>query len=253
MFSSMKGDVQLIHTLLKHGPNINAKDVNNKNALFYAIDSGKGDNADVVMSLIKAGINVNEVEKVMGHSPLSLATYKNLKNTIKALLDNNANPNHISESTGDSVLHLAVANNNIDIVKMLLEKGANPIVSNKEGISLIEMALKHSSTDIYRILLEECNRRTQKEDNIAKELVSITVSSSKNKKNKENPAEEDSKDIFRNIINSMDDPNKGKKTMKTEILRKKIKYSFSPNIQIPFSFRKNNANMFISKMVIIRN
>jgi hypothetical protein len=243
MFASMKGDVQLMHTILKHNPNINAKDINNRNALFYAIDSGKGDNADVVMSLIKAGIYVNEVEKFKGHSPLSLATYKSLKNTVKALLDNSSNPNHVVESTGESVLHLAVSNHNVDIVKMLLEKGANPIVSSIDG-SPVEIALKQSNTDIYRFLIEEIDRRNQKEDEIVKELVSETQISSRKKKRKESPVEEDRKQILNNVFNSMDCLKKDKKTMKTEILKKNKKYPFS--LQIPFSVKKNNANMFIS-------
>jgi ankyrin repeat protein len=247
MFSSMKGDVQLIHTILKHNPMVNAKDINNRNSLFYAIDSGKGDNADVIMSLIKAGINVNEVEKVKGHSPLSLATYKSLKNTVKALLDNNADPNHVVEASGDTILHLAVANNNIDIVKMLLEKGANPIASNKEGKSIVEMALKQSSTDIYRILLEECNRKNQKENEIVEQLVSENITSSKKKKKVEPINEEERKNIMMSVMNSMDTIKKDKKIMKTEFLKKIKKYEYSPNIQIPFSFHKNKANMFISK------
>src|SRR5690349_12371250 len=113
MFASMKGDVQLIHTILKHKPNINMKDINNRNALFYAIDSGKGDNADVVISLINAGVNVNEVEKQKGHSPLTLATAKNLKSTVKAILDNKADSNHIVESTGNTALHYAIQNSNL--------------------------------------------------------------------------------------------------------------------------------------------
>jgi ankyrin repeat protein len=241
----MKGDVQLIHAILKHNPNINARDINNRNALFYAIDSGKGDNADVIMSLIKAGINVNEVEKAIGHSPLSLATYKNLKNTVKALLDSNADPNHIIES-GDSVLQIAVANNNLDIVKMLLEKGANPISSNKEGNSLIEMALKHSNSDIYRILLEEVNRRNQKENEIVKELVSENNTSSRKKKKRESPVEEDRKAILMNVLNSMDQHKKDKKTYKIEYMKKSKKYTYSPNIQMPFNIQKNKANMYIS-------
>jgi ankyrin repeat protein len=247
MFSSIKGDVQLIHTILKHNPMVNAKDINNRNSLFYAIDSGKGDNADVIMSLIKAGINVNEVEKVKGHSPLSLAVYKSLKNTVKALLDNNADHNHVVESSGDTILHLAVANNNIDIVKMLLEKGANPIASNKEGKSIVEMALKQSSTDIYRMLLEECNKKNQKENEIVEQLVSENITSCKKKKKVETLNEEERKNIMMSVINSMDTLKKDKKTMKTEFLKKIKKYEYLPNIQIPFTFHKNKANMYISK------
>ncbi len=61
MFSSIKGDVQLMYTILKHSPNVNAKDISNKNALFYAIDSCKGNNADVVISTKSS--NIQEFEE----------------------------------------------------------------------------------------------------------------------------------------------------------------------------------------------
>ncbi len=201
--------------------------------------------------MIKAGVNVNEIEKCKGHSPLSLATYKNLKNTIKAILDNNGDPNFILESSGDSILHLAISNNNLEVVKILLEKGANPIVINKEGVTTIELALKHSSTEIYRILIEESNKRNQKENEIVNDLITEQVSSGKKKKFKETKEEEvNVSGVLLNVLNSMEVPKKCKKQLKIDYLKKNKKYKFSPNIQIPFTVRKNSTsnqlNMFIS-------
>jgi ankyrin repeat protein len=191
MFAAMKGDVQLLHTILKHKPNVNLKDTNNRNALFYAIDSGKGDNADVVMSLIGAGINVNEIEKLKGHSPLSLATSKNLKSTVKVLLDCGAFANHVVESSGNTPLHYAVQNASLEMVRMLIGREANINVINNDNLSPIQIALGLTSTDIYKVLVEEINRRDVKENEIVKDLMMTeqlqhaTGTSSNKKKKKE--------------------------------------------------------------------
>jgi ankyrin repeat protein len=276
MFASMKGDVQLIHTILKHKPNVNMKDINNRNALFYAIDSGKGDNADVVISLIKAGVNVNEFEKLKGHSPLTLATSKNLKNTVKAILDNKGDPNHVVESTGNSSLHFAIQNSSLDIVKMLISREANVNVINNDNITPIAMALNLSSTDIYKILVEEINRVNVKENEIVHDLIteeanSNPTSSTKKRKKEQSNEIVYNKDVNREenneiIINDNNDIKKQitytnvakklKKPTKIEFIEfiknkkqnpRKLSNSSSYGLEIPFSFnRQNETNSFNS-------
>jgi ankyrin repeat protein len=261
MFASMKGDVQLIHTILKHNPNVNMKDINNRNALFYVIDSGKGDNADVVISLIKAGINVNEVEKQRGHTPLSLATVKNLKNTVKAILDNKGDPNHVVEPSGNTPLHYAVQNSNLEIVKLLIAAGANINVINNDNTTPISMALNLASTDIYKVLVEEINRQNIKANEIAQDLMSETTPTKKKKKNeivdnvnKEETNEANIEEIKKHINYSC--VNKKKKPTKIEFIEfikeknNKKKQNSSYNLEIPFTFNKNaeagSLNSFIS-------
>lgn len=172
MYASMKGDVQVIHSILKHKPNVNSKDVRNRNALFYAIDAEKGDNADVVLTLIQHGININEIDKESGHSPLTLAAFKNLKNTVRALVENKADVNHSIAITGDTALHFAVRNINIDIVVMLVSNNANIRALNINDESPISLALKHAPTDIYKLLVEEHNKHVKKEAEIVNDLIS---------------------------------------------------------------------------------
>ena len=84
MFAAKKGDLQLVDTILRHKPQINSKDLFGRNALFYAISAEKGDNADIILTLIKHKININDTEITYpqkgyeGHSPLTLATKLNL-------------------------------------------------------------------------------------------------------------------------------------------------------------------------------
>jgi ankyrin repeat protein len=54
MFASKKGDLQLVQWLLDKDVNVNIKDKQQRNCLFYAISSN-ADNADVVSALLAKG------------------------------------------------------------------------------------------------------------------------------------------------------------------------------------------------------
>jgi len=173
MFAATKGYLDLIDTLLKNikKDNVNVKDSFGKNALFYAILAEKGDNADIVYHLIKAGINPNEVDNVEGNTALIIATNKNMKDTVKCLLEFGANPN-IQNLSGNSALHVAVINNStsIDIIKLLIHYKANLELPNKENSNSLDLAVKLNKTNIYEILAIEKNLRESMEKTIIKEL-----------------------------------------------------------------------------------
>jgi ankyrin repeat protein len=199
MFACLKGDLQLIHTILKHNPNVNLKDSFQRNALFYAITADKGDNADIVLTLINSGINVNQTEKeskdgppLAGHSPLTLASQKNLRNTVKALLDNGADPDWTVLKDGNTAMHYAVRNSNIHIIEKLLSKNANPMAINKDNLTPLSLALKLSHTDIYKSLVEVHNKIAQREDESAQTLMTENkVNNNSSSKKKKKPKEAD--------------------------------------------------------------
>ena len=182
MYSCLKGDLQLVHTILKHNPNVNLKDSNNRNALFYSINADKGDNADIVLTLINSGINVNDPEKIGNiymHSPLTLATQKNMKNTVKTLLEHGADPNWVVEKDGNTALHLAVKNTNVEIIELLLQKGANLKIINNDNYTPLALALKISNTDIYQIIVEEHNKQAKIENDNVNNLLNEPISNNK--------------------------------------------------------------------------
>jgi len=178
MFAAKKGDLQLVDTILRHKPNINNKDVYNRNALFYAISAEKGDNADIILTLIKNKININDNEisysqkGFEGHSPLTLATKLNLKYTVKALLENNANIDYQIPLNGNAAMHFAVVNTNIEIVKMLITHKANIEIKNKENKNAIQIAMQNTNnTEIYTLLAEETNKQNQEKEKIAQDIM----------------------------------------------------------------------------------
>lgn len=161
MFSVKKADLNLIRTILKYKPDINAKDSKNRNALFYGINSSVGDNPEIIMELIKNGINVNDTEiyspseNIEGHSPLTLAAKLNYKNIIKILLENSADPNYQVKSNLNSCLHYAIMKNNEEMTRILIEFKANINILNKNDDTPINMALKGSNVYIYWLLADE--------------------------------------------------------------------------------------------------
>lgn len=171
MYSSARNDLQLVYTLLNHKPNVNAKDAYNRNALFYAINAEKGDNADVVLALISSGISIDDVDTLEGHTPLTLSSSKGLKQTVKTLLEHGANPDHQVIQNGFTALHYAVTMNNVDIIKLLIIKGANLKLMNKQDKTPISLALQLSHTDIYTMLVNEYNEREKREKEAASELL----------------------------------------------------------------------------------
>jgi ankyrin repeat protein len=250
MYACLKGDLQLVHTILKHNPNVNMKDANNRNALFYAINADKGDNADIVLTLINSGINVNEPEKegnMTGNSPLTLATQKNMRNTVKALLDNSADPNWIIAKDHNTALHFAVKNSNIDIIEKLLQKNANLRAINKDNYTPLSLALKLSHTDIYKSLCEEHNKIVKKENEVANTLITeenehtqqnlLNLSNNKSKK-KKNREIEDSVEKNCNETKNLYTPNE---EQKINIYNETTNAINNPNIPQKLNFNKTTT------------
>ena len=94
MYACIYADIRLVE-LIYTEKNINMRDKNGKNALFYVL-SDKGDNPDVIGSLIYHGIDVNCIGKIEigdknfeNHTPLSLSASKNMIDSFKILIENN--------------------------------------------------------------------------------------------------------------------------------------------------------------------
>ena len=163
MYACLKGDINLIQTMLQYKLDINKKDKNGRNALFYAILSDKGENLDIIKLLVNNGINVNCVGIVetgrntqASHSPLSLAAINNLKNTFLFLVEKGADINFKSSPDKESILHIAVKNENLDIIKILLSCDNIKIDEpNKEGIKAFEIAMNRGQNIICNMIIEK--------------------------------------------------------------------------------------------------
>ena len=179
MYACIYADIRLVDTIATK-KNINLRDKNGKNALFYVFE--KGDNPDVIGALIYHGIDVNcvgkiEVEKIYeNHTALSLSATYNMINSFKILIENGADPNFKVNPTGDTVLHIAVKKNNIEMIKLLLNtykiKFEEKNKDNKTALELAKEISKNNNDDIYKLIKDKIEEGNREGDIVAQELLS---------------------------------------------------------------------------------
>ena len=177
MYSCIYADIRLIDLIVTE-KNINLKDKNGKNALFYVLND-KGDNTDVLDALLYHQIDFECVGRIdMGdknfenHTPLSLAASKNMIHSFKILIDKGANPNFKIIQTGDTILHIAVKKGNLEMVKLLLDTNKIKFEEkNKENKTALDLALELNYDNIYKLIKEKIEEGNRQGDIIAKELL----------------------------------------------------------------------------------
>ena len=177
MYACIYADIRLIDLIVTE-KNINLKDKNGKNALFYVL-SDKGDNPDVIDALLYHNIDVNCIGKVdMGdktfenHTALSLAATKNMVQSFKILIDKGSNPNFKIIQTRDTILHIAVKKGNLEMVKLLLDTNKIKFEEkNKENKTALELAMELSDKSIYNLIKEKIEEGNRQGDIVAKELL----------------------------------------------------------------------------------
>ena len=182
MYACIYADIRLVESIATN-KNINLRDKNGKNALFYVL-SDKGDNPDVIGALIYHGIDVNCVGKIdigdknfENHTALSLSASKNMINSFKTLIENSADPNFKITPSGDTVLHIAVKKNNVEMIKLLLNTNKIKFEEkNKENKTALEMSLeiKNNNNDdsIYKLIKDKIEEGNRQGDIVAQELLS---------------------------------------------------------------------------------
>ena len=167
MYACTYNDKKLVELFITKN-NINYLDKNGKNALFYLFTNTSNlkkdiERANIIRLLIKNGININcaaKVEKgnkIVKHSPLSLAATYNLFYSFKELLNNGADLNFITEPNGDTILHIAVKKINHEMIKLLLNKNNIKLEEkNKEGKTARDLALEiEPDSIIYNLIVEK--------------------------------------------------------------------------------------------------
>ena len=223
MYACIYADIGLVWPMVTE-KNINLRDKNGKNALFYVL-SYRGDNPDVVGKLIYHGINVNCVGKIdMGdktfenHTALSFAASKNMIYSFKTLIENGADPNFKVYPSGDTILHIAVRKNNIEMIKLLLNTNKIKFEEkNKENKTALELALELANNNndecIYKIIKEKIEEGNRQGDIVAQELLSEDQKNIDRKRN-----ELKSMNLLNVNVNDEEDNNTNKNNNKSQNL-----------------------------------
>ena len=141
-------DYGAVNKLLKSGKNVNEKDINGNNALFYALASG---NNAIINLLLSYGVNTN-YKNIHGQLSLLYAVDRGDISIIKALLAAGANINQ-KDTAGINAVMIAVFRHDADLLKFLHINGAYLTGSDSFGNTLLHIAIKNEDIAIVKYLL----------------------------------------------------------------------------------------------------
>eukprot|EP00826_Nyctotherus_ovalis_P009115 TRINITY_DN12390_c0_g1_i2.p1 TRINITY_DN12390_c0_g1~~TRINITY_DN12390_c0_g1_i2.p1 ORF type:complete len:268 (-),score=53.68 TRINITY_DN12390_c0_g1_i2:16-819(-) len=143
LLAAQKGDLQLVEWILKKEVDVNHRDKEGRNCLFYAILSN-ADNADVISLLLDSKVNMNERDK-HGFTPLLRACQQAVPMTLEVLLKEGADANDSNPQTGDTGFHLLAQSKkktSLACAKLLVNFGGTPNAANDQGRTPAEEAAK---------------------------------------------------------------------------------------------------------------
>ena len=269
MYACIYADIRLIESIATE-KNINLRDKNGKNALFYVLND-KGDNPDVIDALLYYNIDVNCIGKIdigdkiyENHTALSLAATKNMIHSFKILIDKGADPNFKVIQTGDTILHIAVKKGNIEMVKLLLDTNKIKFEEkNKENKTALELSLESHEEKIYNLIKEKIEEGNRQGDIVAKELLTeekkniikkqneiknINLLNEFNKIN-QNKNEKNINGSNKKVLNMKERLMDKRQKNKMKIFNKYFKDNINSSVNLEIQFitdKKENSNIFLN-------
>ena len=133
---------QVARVLLKHGANVNTRDINGDSPLHSSL---LYHNTDNIRLLLESGADLEAVN-ITGRRPIHIA---NDGESLQLLLDFGALPD-AQDRVGNTALHFAVMAKDAERVQMLLAKDCDIHVRNRAGSSPLHLA---NDASIAQILL----------------------------------------------------------------------------------------------------
>ena len=126
--AAMRGDIDMVRTLLQQGTDVNAALGDGMTALHWAAERN-----DVQMTemLIYAGANPAAFTRIGQYTPLHIASRAGNVATAEALIGSGADVNARTTASDAEPIHLAAASGNAALVALLVEHGAD--VNAREG------------------------------------------------------------------------------------------------------------------------
>jgi ankyrin repeat protein len=120
MAAASNGFYEIIEELLADERNIyiNNVDIDQRNALHYAVDRDQ-ENLDVVNLLVEKGVDLDKPTVNDGLTPLMMAVERNHLKIVNLLLERGARIDLTMTTTLDTVIHLACENGNLEILRWL--------------------------------------------------------------------------------------------------------------------------------------
>ena len=127
---SRAGHINIVHLLLKHGVDVDARGTLNMSPLQFASIHG---HLDIVQCLLDHGADANFQDNLK-RTPLSLAVKKDHFEIARVLLENDADVN-FRDKDGLTLIHKACASGsyNDSLVRLFLKHGADPNARDSNG------------------------------------------------------------------------------------------------------------------------
>jgi len=122
----------VVKILLDAGADVNAADERGSTALHSAAANGSGDDADILVLLLRHGAKPDK-HGLDGYTPLHWAARCGLKRKTELLLDAGA-PTEALDEQGDTPLHLAIMEQHFDVAKLLVARGAKLDLRSAGGL-----------------------------------------------------------------------------------------------------------------------
>ena len=146
-------DSETADLLIRAGANVNMANRYGATPLWLASERGY---ADVVGTLLKAGVDPNTLALGEGESPLMAAARAGSVETVELLLAHGADVNVKDAWRGQTALIMAAGNHepNAEVVRVLLEHGADVHVRSAGGLTALLFAVRQHDVESVRLLLK---------------------------------------------------------------------------------------------------
>ena len=120
--AAMRGQTDVVRTLLSEGADVNAAHGDGMTALHWAAERGDAEMAEM---LIYSGASVHGVTRIGQYTPLHLASRSGSDRLVAMLIDADADVSATTTNSGATPLHLAAGSGNAKSVAILVENGAD--------------------------------------------------------------------------------------------------------------------------------
>src|SRR5690606_5803818 len=141
----------IIESLIRHGVDLEARDLNGLTPLLSAAEAG---NSKTVKILVQIGASLRTVD-YYGEGAMHWAATSGDRETLQFFIDQfGVAKINTKDDKGDTPLHHAVENGKITTVELLVENGAYVNALNKENVSPISKSPYNWNFNIVKILLD---------------------------------------------------------------------------------------------------
>lgn len=142
---------KLLEILSRDCYDINSNQLDNMTALHFAAIEG---HCEIIHELLKHGANIEAKTTNLQRTALHISALKGFSKAVEILTNNGANVNS-EDCDGNTALHIASVFGFCEIVDLLLKKGANPKKINLYKMDAIDLSYNEETRRVYEKYLNQ--------------------------------------------------------------------------------------------------